>query len=57
MRQPSRTFTLEFKQEAVLLLETSGKSGIALAKELGISDSVLCRWRKELPSNGADAFT
>jgi transposase len=56
MRQPSRTFTQEFKQEAVRLLETSGKSGTALAKDLGISDSVLYRWRKELHANGAEAF-
>jgi transposase len=56
MRQPIRTFTLEFKQEAVQLLETSGKSGTALAKELGISDSVLYRWRKELRANGDEAF-
>ncbi len=56
MRQSTRTFTLEFKQEAVQLLATSGKSGIALAKELGISDSVLYRWRKELHANGAVAF-
>jgi transposase len=56
MRQPSRTFTQEFKQEAVRLLETSGKSGMALAKELGISDSVLYRWRKELRANGTEAF-
>lgn len=56
MRQPTRTFTLEFKQEAVRLLETSGKSGIVLAKELGISDSVLYRWRKELRAGGNEAF-
>jgi transposase len=56
MRQPTRTFTPEFKQEAVRLLETSGKSGIALAQELGISDSVLYRWRKELRATGEDAF-
>jgi transposase len=56
MRQATRKFTLEFKQEAVQLLETSCKSGIALAKELGISDSVLYRWRKELRANGEAAF-
>ena len=41
MRHPQRTFTPEFKQEAVRLLETSGKSGITIAKDLGISDTVL----------------
>jgi len=56
MRQPPRTFTTEFKQEAVRLLETSGKSGIVLAKELGIRDTILYRWRKELRGNGPAAF-
>lgn len=56
MRQPSRTITQEFKQEAVRLLETSGKSGTVLAKDLGISDSVLYRWRKELRATGEAAF-
>ena len=39
--QQARTFTREFKQEVVRLLEMSGKSDIALAKELGISESIL----------------
>jgi transposase len=56
MRQPQRTFTPEFKQEAVRLLETSGKSGIMIAKDLGISDTILYRWRKELRATGGAAF-
>ncbi len=56
MRQATRTFTLEWKQEAVRCLETSGKSGIALAKEMGISDRARYRWRKELRANGEAAF-
>jgi transposase len=56
MRQPQRIFTAEFKQEAVRLLETSGKSGIQIAKELGISDTILYRWRKEMRATGGAAF-
>lgn len=56
MRQPVRTFTPEFKQEAVRLLETSGKSGIVISKELGISDTILYRWRKELRATPGTAF-
>jgi transposase-like protein len=56
MRQAQRTFTPEFKQEAVHLLETSGKSGIVIAKDLGISDTILYRWRKELRATGNSAF-
>ncbi|MBA3822835.1 MAG: transposase [Ktedonobacterales bacterium] len=51
-----RAFPPEFTQEAVRLLETSGKSCITLAKELGISDSVRYRWRTELRASGDDAF-
>ncbi len=56
MRQAQRTFTLEFKREAVRWLETSGKSGIQIAKDLGISDTILYRWRKEMRANGNTAF-
>jgi transposase len=56
MRQPQRTFTAEFKQEAVHLLATSGKSGSVIAKELGISATILNRWRKELRTTVGAAF-
>lgn len=56
MRQALRAFTPEFKQQAVHLLETSGKSGIAIAKDLGISDTILYRWRKEHRAQGGGAF-
>jgi len=36
-QQPS--YTKEFKQEAVQLVETSKKSKSAIARDLGISDS------------------
>lgn len=56
MTRQQRSFPTEFKQEAVRLLETSGKSGTQLAAELGISDSVLYRWRKEATQQGSGAF-
>jgi transposase len=56
MRPPTRAFSPKFKQKAVRLLEASSKSGLALAQELGISDSVLSRWRKDLRARGEDAF-
>ena len=56
MAKLQRKFTGEFKQEAVGLLATSGKSGTQLASELGISDSILYRWRKESVENGDQAF-
>ena len=56
MARQQRKFTVEFKQEAVRLFGTSGKSGTKLAEELGISDSILYRWRKELGESGTQAF-
>lgn len=49
MQHHQRSFPPEFKQEAVRLLETSGTSGIQIAKDLGISDTILYRGRKGAP--------
>ena len=51
-----REYTAEFKREAVKLLETSGKPGAQIARDLGISDSVLYHWRKRLAEQGEQAF-
>jgi transposase len=40
-----RTYTEAFKQEAVRLMETSGKSIAEIARDLGINDNNLYRWR------------
>ena len=40
-----RTYTEEFKREAVRLMETSGKPVAQLARDLGINDNNLYRWR------------
>jgi len=40
-----RTYTEEFKREAVRLMETSGKPVAQLAHDLGINDNNLYRWR------------
>ena len=50
------TFTKEFKQQAVQLVETSGKSKVQIAKDLGLSDSALSRWCKEFRGQGEEAF-
>ena len=39
-------YTEEFKQEAVRLMESSGKPLAELARDLGINDNNLYRWRK-----------
>ena len=56
MDSQQRQFTREFKLEAVRLLQSSGKSGVQVAKDLGISDSVLYRWRKQFSEQGHQAF-
>jgi len=40
-----RKYTEEFKREAVQLMETSGKPIAELARDLGINDNNLYRWR------------
>jgi transposase len=42
-----RQFTDAFKVEAVRLTRESGRPVAQLARELGISDTVLYRWRSE----------
>ena len=45
MTKPRRSFTDEFKREAVALLASSGRPLMQIAEELGIQPSMLRRWR------------
>ena len=56
MQKVQKTSTPEFKREAVRLAQTSGKPIAQVARELGISDSSIHQWRKELAEHGAEAF-
>jgi len=56
MTKTRRTYTREFKHEAVHLLETSGKSTSHLERELGIGGGCLFRWKRELAEEGKSAF-
>ena len=49
MTKARRFFTDEFKQEAVALLESSGRPLEHIAKELDIQPSVLRTWRPPWP--------
>jgi transposase len=42
----TKTYTEDFKQDAVRLVETSGKPKTQVARDLGISESALYRWIK-----------
>lgn len=45
--QKRRKYTEELKTEAVRLVQESGKPVAAVARELGIADNLLYRWRGE----------
>ena len=42
-----RKFTSEFKQEAVTLVQRSGRSANQVAQELGVSQTALSHWLRE----------
>ena len=56
MTKARRQYSREFKQEAVELLETSGKSTSELERELGIGKGNLWRWKREVAADGKAAF-
>ena len=56
MPKQQKTYTREFKLEAVQLVKSSGKPMSEIARELGISDSALYHWSKQLADQGEQAF-
>jgi len=46
VKRERRTFTEEFKQEAVRLTETSGRTISQVSDDLGIGLSTLTRWKR-----------
>ena len=45
-KREKRTFTEDFKREAVRLTETSGRTIAQVADDLGLGLSTLSRWRR-----------
>jgi transposase len=56
MHKTQRTFTKEFKVEAVQLAKTSNKPMTQIARDLGIGDSTLHHWCKLFSEQGEQAF-
>jgi transposase len=56
MQKVQKTYTPEFKREAVRLAQTSGKPIAQVARELGISDTSIQKFRKELREHSSEAF-
>jgi transposase len=54
--QEPRFYSREFKLEAVRLSETTEKSVAQIARELGIPERVLYRWRRQLREEPEQAF-
>ena len=55
-RKPYKTYTREFKQEAVQLMITSDRPSAEIARELGIRRNQLYKWRSQLEAKGDQAF-
>jgi transposase len=56
MPRQQRTYAKECKEEAIRLVQMSGKSMSQVARDLGISDSVVSHWCQQAKKQGADAF-
>ena len=54
-RRARRTFTAEFKAEAVVLVKKSGKSVGQIAKELDLTETSLRNWAEEVDRAAAPA--
>lgn len=56
MRRTRRTFTADFKRDAVRLITDEGHSLSAVARDLDLDPKMLRRWRDELLEQGGSAF-
>ena len=56
-RQPYKTFSREFKLEAVRLMKESNRPSSDIAAELGIRRNQLYKWKEQLEVKGAESLT
>ena len=56
MAKPRRTFTPEFKAEAVKLVTEQGYSIAEAARTLGVHDNQIRVWRQAVQAQGQQAF-
>ena len=56
MAKARRTFTPEFKIQAVKLVTEQGKSVAEVARELDLGESMLRAWKRGLTVKGVQAF-
>jgi transposase len=55
-KRRKRTFSKEFKEEAVRLVQSGKRSGSEVAASLDISPSLLCKWVRASTEEGPEAF-
>ena len=51
-----KTYTSQFKREAVRLMESSEKPSSDVARQLGVRRNQLYKWKEQLGNRGAKAF-
>lgn len=56
MTKKNRTYTKEFKEEAVRLATAGGRSRMEVATSLGIAPSLITKWIQAQEREGAEAF-
>ena len=56
MSKKRRTYSPEFKMEAVQLAETSDMSMAQIERDLGIGEGCLRDWRRKLAADGENGF-
>lgn len=57
MSNERKTYTREFKVEAVRLWQTTDKSATEVEQDLGISHGLLYKWKAKLKADGDGAFS
>ena len=56
MVKKRKTYTREFKLEAIQLAETSDKSIAEIERDLGLGSGQIHHWKRQLADEGEDAF-
>lgn len=51
-----KTYTPEFKREAVRLLKESGRPAAEIGRQLGVRPNQLYRWKKSIEKHAESAF-
>ena len=56
METKRRTYTTEFKREALELWGSTGKSAARIESDLGITNGLLAKWKQRAEAEGQAAF-